>query len=112
MYFHAVRVQVELVSNLLGSNSRENSVWVFQNLAPQRCPKNYSQDYYDKCVLMPDSKRVVYGQGDCRKDVTRLFHMIDFKSVYDPNKQMDSSKVPAAATRRGLCALKRTKMNE
>ena len=43
VYFQAVLVQIELESKRLGWNSQK-SVWVFQDLAPQRCPKKYSQD--------------------------------------------------------------------
>ena len=47
VYFHAVLVQIELVSKPLGWNSQK-SVWVFQDLAPQRYPKNYSQVFDER----------------------------------------------------------------
>ena len=44
VYFHAVLVQIELVSKPPSGWNVQKSVYVFQeDLAPQRCPKNYSQ---------------------------------------------------------------------
>ena len=43
VYFHTVVVQIELVSKPLVWHSQK-SVWVFQDLVPQRRPENYSQE--------------------------------------------------------------------